>query len=209
MSSDRQVLKDLQDENQLLKNENQANLELLGEILFDKMRIANDEKRTAQFQQIFHNKSPTTQSQNDGGGQKTNQENNCQCSNLHSHGDLPFPIQVEDPTASKYTSQRNSSHASVATTIHCNYQLLLLYLSETLLPSDARSLKEWSRNFAIKSARDSEDILSQLDKKEVISDSNLSKLRDFFISIGRNDLKNAIDVFLRGDYSLLRQIRTG
>ncbi len=125
-----------------------------------------------------------------------------------SYEDLSFPIQQNDANGREQISLSHIPPASVAATVYNNYKFLLLSLSETLLSSEVVQLQLWAENLSIVNAQNATDIFSQLDEKKVISASDLSQLHDFFKSIDRTDLVRAIDAFLIGDYTLIRQLPT-
>ena len=88
------------------------------------------------------------------------------------------------------------------------YDVLLLSLGQTLLSSDVTNIIYWAaENFSIINARNAIDVLRQLDKKGVISASDLNPLRNFFESVIRYDLVHTIDGFILGDYTWLLKIQ--
>ncbi|XP_028409441.1 zinc finger protein BRUTUS-like At1g74770 [Dendronephthya gigantea] len=91
--------------------------------------------------------------------------------------------------------------------LYNNYKILLLTLSQSLLSSDVIKLKDWaSEKFSIERAQNTTDVFFKLDEKGVINAEDLNQLRSFFQSIVRYDLLHMIDIFLLGDYSLLRLV---
>ena len=101
----------------------------------------------------------------------------------------------------------SSPRALLVATLYNNYKLLLINLAQRLLSSEVVMLKDWAaQNFSIVNPQNPTDVLFQLHEKRIINASDLGQLCNFFESIVRFDLVYIVDAFLRGDYSLLRQI---
>ena len=99
----------------------------------------------------------------------------------------------------------NVPTTAVERSLYNNYKFLLLIMAQRLLSSDVVKLKAWAEGtFSIDDSRDEIDIFWKLDRLEIISASNLTLLREFFVKILRIDLAHLIDCFMRGNYSLLR-----
>ncbi len=121
----------------------------------------------------------------------------------------------EDQTSTEESSFRAEQNLTQVPTndierqLHNNYKQLLLYISENLLHDHKVEFGNWAEsNFSVKTSPCAYQILVELDKKGVISSSNLAVLRDFFEGITRIDLVLIIESFLAGDYSLLRSIQS-
>ncbi|XP_028409403.1 uncharacterized protein LOC114532005 isoform X2 [Dendronephthya gigantea] len=121
--------------------------------------------------------------------------------------DLSFSVQQDDSNGREFISLSNKPSTSVAAILYNNYKILLLTLAQGLLSSDVIKLKHWaSQNFSIENASNASDVFFKLDEKGAINAEDLSNLCVFFKSIIRYDLLHMIDLFLLGDYSLLRQV---
>ncbi|XP_028409431.1 uncharacterized protein LOC114532039 [Dendronephthya gigantea] len=125
---------------------------------------------------------------------------------LQNDEDLSFSVQQDDSNGRKVISLSNKPSTSVATMLYNNYKILLLTLSQILLSSEVIKLKDWaSQNFSIENVSNASDVFFKLDEKWAINAEDLSNLCVFFKSIIRYDLLHTIDLFLLGDYSLLRR----
>ena len=95
---------------------------------------------------------------------------------------------------------------SVDGSIYNNYKLLFLRIAGDLLSDDVRKLKQWvETEFQIDTSGDVNAILLELDRKKIISITDLSRLRRFFETSPRYDFVCLIDSFLLGDYEQLKK----
>ena len=93
--------------------------------------------------------------------------------------------------------------------VHNNYKLLLLRASQMLLRDEKEKLRSWAASgYSVEISGDVFQILAELDKKGIISSSNLTVLKTFFEEIMRIDLVFIIENFLAGEYSLLRNVQS-
>ncbi|XP_046851716.1 uncharacterized protein LOC124445039 isoform X2 [Xenia sp. Carnegie-2017] len=119
---------------------------------------------------------------------------------------LPFSGQQDESNTCENISLKSAPPISVASSLFVNYKMMLLTIPERLLSSDVTAMKEWARRqFSIEHAQDATEILHQLDRRLIISASNLSVLHSFFESIIRFDLIHIIDGYLAGDYSVFEK----
>ncbi|XP_046861931.1 uncharacterized protein LOC124455287 [Xenia sp. Carnegie-2017] len=118
---------------------------------------------------------------------------------------LPFSVQQDESNNYENISLKSAPPISVASSLFVNYKMMLLTIPERLLSSDVTAMKEWARRqFSIEHAQDATEILRELDRRLIISASNLSVLHSFFESIIRFDLIYIIDGYLTGDYSVFK-----
>ena len=111
----------------------------------------------------------------------------------------------EESRGREGVSLSNIPTTAVERSVYNNYKLLLLTIGDRLLSGDVAKLKDWAgRVHAVNVASDISEMFLELDRKGVISASNLEELRKFFGKILRVDLVHLIDCFLLGDYTHLR-----
>ena len=85
-------------------------------------------------------------------------------------------------------------HASVDGNIHYIYKLLFPRIAGDLLSDDIRKLKQCGETgFQIDISGDVNAILLELDRKKIISITDLSRLKKFFAACPRYDLVCLID----------------
>ncbi len=120
---------------------------------------------------------------------------------------LPLSIAVEEINNAEPISLTNEPSSSVAADVYNAYKLLLLTIFGRLQRSDVIKLKEWANEkFSVDTSLSANDVIFQLDRKGVVTASDLSQLRVFFESIIRFDLVYLIDEFNNGDYAKLRKL---
>ena len=89
--------------------------------------------------------------------------------------------------------------------IYNNYKLLMLLISRGLLQNEVMQLQQWvETEFGVNSSGNVDAILLELDRKQIISITDLSRLKKYFEDNGRYDFVYLIDNFLLGDYTQLR-----
>jgi hypothetical protein len=94
----------------------------------------------------------------------------------------------------------------VDASIYYNYKLLFLRIAGDLLNEDVLKLKRWvEAEFQIDTSGDVNAILLELDRKKIISVTDLSRLKKFFETNPRFDLVCLIDSYLCGDYGQLKK----
>ena len=114
----------------------------------------------------------------------------------------------EQESLNETVSLSDMPHTGVDGSIYNNYRFLLLQITQNLLKEDVLKLKQWVQNeFAIDASWNVNAILLELDRKKVISVTDLSRLKKFFEEIVRYDFVHLIDCFLRGDYGFLRNLK--
>ena len=193
----------------------------LGRASVEVTRMKNEKKREFEFDKTFKSISVTTQTpqpscsaQAQTSGTEVAVKSNTQ---FQSHfGDIVensenFPPEVsvqesmEVSSSTEGASLTNMPTTTVERSLYNNYKLLLLTIADRLLSSDAAKLKTWASSmFSADVSSDISEVFHDLDRKKVISASDLSKLREFFETILRIDLVHLIDCFLLGDYTPLR-----
>ena len=90
--------------------------------------------------------------------------------------------------------------------IYNNYKLLVLTMSDMLLSSEKEKFKEWARDvFHVHLSTCVYEGFLDLDRKGIISASDLTNLREFFEKLWRFDLVHLIDCFIEGDYNYLQR----
>ena len=95
---------------------------------------------------------------------------------------------------------------AVEKSIYNNYKLLLLVISDMLLSSEIAQFKDWARDmYDMDLSNHVYEGFLELDRKGIISASDLTKLRSFFETMWRIDLVHLIDCFLQGDYTNLQR----
>ena len=106
------------------------------------------------------------------------------------HGQLPW---VDIP------------HDDVDGNIYNNYKLLLLRISHDLLAEDVLKLKRWVESeFQIDTSGSVNAIFLELDRKKIITMTDLSRLKKFSEDNLRYDFVYHIDSYLLGEYSQLK-----
>ena len=96
-------------------------------------------------------------------------------------------------------------HTAVDGSIYNNYKFLLLRISHDLLTEDVLKLKQWVESqFQIDTSGSVNAILLKLDRKKIITITDLSRLKTFFEDILRYDFVYLIDSYLLGEYSQLK-----
>ena len=194
----------------------------LGRASVEVTRIKSEKKRELEFDKTYKSINVTTQTSQPLSSAKTQTSGtetvlvkpNTQ---FQSHfGDTGensenFPPEVsvqesmEVSSSTEGASLTNMPTTTVERSLYNNYKLLLLTIADRLLSSDVARLKTWASSmFSADVSSDISEVFHDLDRKKVISASDLSKLREFFETILRIDLVHLIDCFLLGDYTPLR-----
>ena len=117
--------------------------------------------------------------------------------------DVRFQISIQE-SLEEAGSLSSMATTGVEGTIHNNYKLLFLRICDGLLHDDVAELKEWAKQYEIDTSADVFTILLELDRKKVISTTNLGRLTEFFEKILRYDFVCLIESFLLGDYGQLK-----
>ncbi|CAB4015483.1 RING finger and CHY zinc finger domain-containing 1-like [Paramuricea clavata] len=100
-------------------------------------------------------------------------------------------------------------HTAVDGNIYNNYKLLLLRIAHNLLKEDVLKLKQWVDNeFKIDVSGSVNALFLELDRKKIISITDLSRLKKFFEDNLRYDFVHLIDCYLLGEYSQLKIAKT-
>ena len=96
-------------------------------------------------------------------------------------------------------------HTAVDGNIHNNYKLLLLRISHNLLKEDVLKLKQWvDTEFEMDTSGTVNAIFLELDRKKIITITDLSRLKKLFEDNLRYDFVHLIDCYLLGEYSQLK-----
>ena len=128
--------------------------------------------------------------------------------------ELP-PNDVVEPSVQGSTEESSNKNrvsltyvpsTSVEKSIYNNYKLLLLVISDMLLCSEIQNFKVWTSNmYAVDLSTHVYEGFLELDRKGIISASDLTNLRLFFEAMLRIDLVHLIDCFLLRDYANLKR----
>ena len=128
--------------------------------------------------------------------------------------ELP-PNDVVEPSVQGSTEESSNKNrvsltyvpsTSVEKSIYNNYKLLLLVISDMLLCSEIQKFKVWTSNmYAVDLSTHVYEGFLELDRKGIISASDLTNLRLFFEAMLRIDLVHLIDCFLLRDYANLKR----
>ena len=95
---------------------------------------------------------------------------------------------------------------AVEKSIYNNYKLLLLVISDMLLSGEIEKFKDWARDmYDMDLSSHVYEGFLELDRKGIISASDLTNLRLFFETMSRIDLVHLIDCFLQGDFTNLQR----
>ena len=126
-----------------------------------------------------------------------------------------LPNAVVEPSVQGSTEESSSRErvsltympsTSVEKSIYNNYKLLLLVISDMFLCSEVEKFKKWTSDvYAVDLSTHVYEGFLELDRKGIISASDLTNLRLFFETISRIDLVHLIDCFLLGDYANLKR----
>ena len=119
----------------------------------------------------------------------------------------PSVQESEEESSSSYkVSLAYESSTAVERHIYNNYKLLLLTISDMLLPSEVQEFKEWARDvFSVNVSTYEYEGFLELDQKGIISASDLTNLREFFWKQQKFDIVCLIDCFLQGNYASLQR----
>ncbi|XP_028393533.1 uncharacterized protein LOC114517888 isoform X2 [Dendronephthya gigantea] len=162
----------------------------LGRVSVDLTRVQNERKRNKLFNQTYKSHSASTQTadasqSSEATSPARNDETSDERDRVH-----------EQESFSKAASLESILQSGVEGNIDNKYKLALLKLSEQL-----KRLAE--TKFQIDSSGDVHSIFLALDRKKVISTTELSRLKAFFESILRYDFVCLIESYLKGDYKEL------
>ncbi|CAB4001021.1 ---NA--- [Paramuricea clavata] len=173
----------------------------LGRLNVELTRVQNEKKRDELFHKTYKFRSASTQTSEISesldsrvsSDQATEVEHN-QVENRHGQESLNETASLTDIL-----------HTAVDGCIYNNYKLLLLRISHDLLTEDVRELKQWVESqFQIDTSGSVNAILLELDRKKIITITDLSRLKKFFEDNLRFDLVHLIESYLLGEYSQLK-----
>ena len=120
--------------------------------------------------------------------------------------DVSIQESKEESSNSERVSLAYVPSTAVERHIYNNYKLLVLMISNMLLSSEVQQFKEWARNvFDVDLSNYVYEGFLELDRKGVISASNMTNLQKFFTGLQRFDVVHLVDCFLQGDYAYLQQ----
>jgi hypothetical protein len=188
----------------------------LGHLSVELTRVQNEKKRDELFNKTYKCRSASAQTQTSGisesldsrvSSDQTTDVGHNQVENRHGQESL-------NETASLITVNRTSSinsglidipHTAVNGNTDNYYKILLLRISHDLLKGDVRKLKQWVESqFQIDTSGSVDGIILELDRKKIITITDLSRLKKFFEDNLRFDLVHLIDSYLLGEYSQLK-----
>ena len=177
----------------------------LGRLSVELTRVQNEKKREELFNKTYKFHSASTQTSGISewsttsldarvSSDQTREVRNNQVENRHGQESLNETASLTD-----------IPHTAVDGNIHNNYKLLLLRISHALLADDVLKLKQWVESqFEIDTSGSVSAILLELDRKKIITITDLSRLKKFFEDNLRIDFVHLIDSYLLGEYSQLK-----
>jgi hypothetical protein len=177
----------------------------LGRLSVELTRVQNEKKREELFNKTYKFHSASTQTSGISewsttsldarvSSDQTREVRNNQVENRHGQESLNETASLTD-----------IPHTAVDGNIYNNYKLLLLRISHDLLTEDVLKLKQWVESqFEIDTSGSVSAILLELDRKKIITITDLSRLKKFFEDNLRIDFVHLIDSYLLGEYSQLK-----
>jgi hypothetical protein len=177
----------------------------LGRLSVELTRVQNEKKREELFNKTYKFHSASTQTSGISewsttsldarvSSDQTREVRNNQVENRHGQESLNETASLTD-----------IPHTAVDGNIHNNYKLLLLRISHALLADDVLKLKQWVESqFEIDTSGSVSAILLELDRKKIITITDMNRLKKFFEDNLRFDFVYLIDSYLLGEYSQLK-----
>ena len=194
----------------------QETLSELGRVSVEFTRVLNEVKKKKQFNKTYKTQAVSTQTSEVLPSTWVTSVSSHPISSTETNRAEARYDQAEDPqehcheqeSLNETASLSDIPHTGVDGNIYNNYRLLLLQIARNLLKEDALKLIHWIQTeFAIDGSMNVNEILLELDRKKIISVTDLSRLKKFFEENLRYDFVHLIDCFLRGDYRHLRNLK--
>ena len=194
----------------------QETLSELGRVSVEFTRVLNEAKKKKQFNKTYKTKAASTQTSEVLPSTWVTRVSSHPISSTETNRAEARYDQAEGPqehcheqeSLNETASRSDIPHTEVDGNIYNNYKLLLLQIALNLLKEDALKLIHWVQTeFAIDGSMNVNEILLELDRKKIISVTDLSRLKKFFEENLRYDFVHLIDCFLRGDYRHLRNLK--
>ena len=187
----------------------------LGRVSVEFTRVLNQVEKKKQFDKTYRTQASSTQTSEvlpllSGASAWSDQTSSTEINRAepaYEQAEGHYQHCHEQESLNETVSLSDMPHTGVDGSIYNNYRFLLLQITQNLLKEDVLKLKQWVQNeFAIDPSWNVNAILLELDRKKVISVTDLSRLKKFFEEIVRYDFVHLIDCFLRGDYGFLRNL---
>ena len=194
----------------------QETLSELGRVSVEFTRVLNEVKKKKQFNKTYKTQAVSTQTSEILPSTSVASVSSHPISSTETNRAEARYDQAEGPqehcheqeSLNETASLSDIPHTGVDGNIYNNYRLLLLQIAHNLLKEDALKLIHWVQTeFAIDGSMNVNEILLELDRKKIISVTDLSRLKKFFEENLRYDFVHLIDCFLRGDYRHLRDLK--
>ena len=194
----------------------QETLSELGRVSVEFTRVLNEVKKKKQFNKTYKTQAVSTQTSEilpstSVASVSTHLISSTETNRAEARYDQAEGPQEhchEQESLNETASLSDIPHTGVDGNIYNNYRLLLLQIAHNLLKEDALKLIHWVQTeFAIDGSMNVNEILLELDRKKIISVTDLSRLKKFFEENLRYDFVHLIDCFLRGDYRHLKNLK--
>ena len=194
----------------------QETLSELGRVSVEFTRVLNEVKKKKQFNKTYKTQAVSTQTSEILPSTSVTRVSSHPISSTETNRTEARYDQAEGPqehcheqeSLNETASLSDIPHTGVDGNIYNNYRLLLLQIAHNLLKEDALKLIHWVQTeFAIDGSMNVNEILLELNRKKIISVTDLSRLKKFFEENLRYDFVHLIDCFLRGDYRHLRNLK--
>ena len=194
----------------------QETLSELGRVSVEFTRVLNEVKKKKQFNKTYKTQAVSTQTSEILPSTSVTSVSSHPISSTETNRAEARYDQAEGPqehcheqeSLNETASLSDIPHTGVDGNIYNNYRLLLLQIAHNLLKEDALKLIHWVQTeFAIDGSMHVNEILLELDRKKIISVTDLSRLKKFFEENLRYDFVHLIDCFLRGDYRHLKNLK--
>ena len=174
----------------------------IGRLSVEMTIIGNEKKKNERFNKTYNSHSASTQTPGVSGLStapfisRISHDQSTSSGIEHRHG---------QESVGERVNFSDMPQTGVYGNIYNNYKLLMLLISRGLLQNEVMQLQQWvETEFGVNSSGNVDAILLELDRKQIISITDLSRLRKYFEDNGRYDFVYLIDNFLLGDYTQLR-----
>ena len=173
----------------------------LGRLSVELTRVQNEKEKNELFNKTYKFRSASTQTSGISesldarvSSDQTTEVGHNQVDNRHGQESLNETASLTD-----------IPHTAVDGNIYNNYKLLLLRISHDLLAEDVLKLKRWVESeFQIDTSGSVNAIFLVLDRKKIITMTDLSRLKKLSEDNLRYDFVYLIDSYLLGEYSQLK-----
>ncbi|CAB4013008.1 RING finger and CHY zinc finger domain-containing 1-like [Paramuricea clavata] len=177
----------------------------LGRLSVELTRVQNEKKRDELFSKMYKFHSTSTQTSGISEWSTTSLDSRTSSDQTTEVGHNQVENHHGQESLNETASLTDIPHTAVDGNIYNNYKLLLLRISRALLTEDVLKLKQWVESqFEIDTSGSVSVILLELDRKKIITITDLSRLKKFFEDNLRYDFVYLIDSYLLGEYSQLK-----